>query len=99
MAHEIDYSSIPDEFTRREQAFKDLKSWLGQTRYKKISRIALEEKAKGCNREFIEGSMSIFAGIEGYPVQVWLDYLGFAPKTPNTAPAHAETQANSGEVG
>lgn len=99
MAHEIDYDAIKDEFTRRETALKDLKGWLGAKRYKTASQIALQEKAKGYDREYMEGSMELFAGISGYPVTVWLDFLGFPQKTPNNPPAISETQANSGEVG
>lgn len=100
MAHEIDYMTIADEFTRREQALKDLKQWVGgAAKFKKLSQIALEEKAKGYNRESMEASMSLFHGVSGLPVQVWLDFLGFAPRTPITPPKAAETQAKSGEVG
>lgn len=99
MAHEIDYDLITDEFKRREQALKDLKSWLGPARFKKASQTALAEKANGCNREVMEASIQLFLGLEGYPVTVWLDFLGFAPRTPKIPVQVAQTQAPTSEVG
>jgi hypothetical protein len=71
----------------------------GQARFKQLSQIALEEKAKGYDRASMEASMSLFHGVQGLPVQVWLDFLGFPPRTPNNPPNTAEAQANSQQLG
>lgn len=99
MGYEVDYTTIRDEFDRREQAIKDLKHWLGIKRYKDISRTALQEKAKGYQRHDIAVTMEMFAGINGYPIQVWLDYLGFYPQTPNTSQIVADAQAQTPNKG
>lgn len=93
MAYEIDYTTIADEFKRREQALKDLKNWLGPTTYKKASKLALEHKNEPNAREQLAISMSLFQGISGLPVEVWLDSLGIYPSTPITLSGSAETQA------
>jgi hypothetical protein len=86
MSYETNYDLITDELKRREQALKDLKSWLGTARFKKVSQAALVEKERGARREDMEASVSLFLGISGYPVTVWLDHLGYPPRTPKTPP-------------
>lgn len=100
MGYEVDYSTIPNEFDRREQAMKDLKFQLGGTdRYKRLSRSMAEEKVQGATREVIKAGVEMLLGIIGYPVDVWLDYLGFPQQTPNNPVQLAQTQADAVKLG
>lgn len=100
MSYEINYNKITDEFSRREYALASLKDWLGgQEVFEKHSRTILADKKLCENRQFMAQCVSMFLGVSGYPVEVWLDYLGFPKETPNNPPATAETQANTEKVG
>lgn len=101
MAHEYDYNSIPNEELRKRKAVDDVRFWLGKN-FKAMSDVIKKESRDGMSRKMITININMFLGIQGYPVEIWLDELG-VPKdpeqTPNNPSGTAETQAPDSKVG
>lgn len=72
MHYEIDYSKLPDG-ERQKKATDDIIAYLGLAKYRQISKLVRED-AHMTRKMFID-SLSIMAGIQGYPAEVWADDL------------------------
>lgn len=75
MSRDKDYSALGlSEAEKRKVAIKDLKDWLGTTRYNKVSREVLK-MSPPMSREQFSMQVAVIAGVSGYPVEVWMDLL------------------------
>lgn len=72
----IDYNKITNPVQERAEAMKDIKEYLGAKKFKEINEIFIKD-ANQLTRKIVRFELSMFVGIDGYPVEAWLDTLGF----------------------
>ena len=73
-SYEIDYGSLEGD-AKREQAIRDIKSYLGDVQYEKISEMLRAVLAEGKDDDDTIRFTLAFAGVRGYPVTAWLETL------------------------
>ena len=70
----INYDLLPDEATKKEQAIKDIISWIGPKKFKQLS-----SDIRRCDPPMTYAQFEFMCGmggIEGYPVRVWAEDCG-----------------------
>lgn len=73
----VDYSRLPDG-ERQQKATNDLIAYLGLEKYQAISK---DVRSQPISRQSFINQLDMFAGISGYPAEVWADDLGLKKET------------------
>ena len=72
MKYEVDYSGITDEAAKQQKAIDDIISYQGQEWFDKVTQAARDEPIE---LQAFANMLDMFAGIEGYPVTAWHNYI------------------------
>lgn len=76
--YEIDYSQFSSEEEKEAKAMADLRDWFGAKRFEVINAGFEDYKNSKLDEKTILRSFNVacnFAGVEGYPVEVWYNSI------------------------
>lgn len=76
MSKVVDYNVFPEE-ERKPMALLHLREWMGEEMYLRAARELQKCEDTPNNRAFLRGAFAHLTGVDGLPVEAFLDkYLG-----------------------
>lgn len=81
MPHRNTLYNNPDQKVNEANAIKDLKEWLTTRNFNKVSK-EVKASIPPITRQWFRNMCSMMAGVEGYPVEVWMNQMGLAKDDP-----------------
>ena len=80
MAH---YNVRYDGDGAEDRAMEDLRDWFGADRFDTVNELLQKSIADGSIRNRMQFRFQVsFAGVQGYPVEIWADRLGLPADKP-----------------